>query len=365
MVNHVAFVRGSAYLKQNPFLEIKILVYKGWLASKNGCAIFTFLRTSNILNFHSDIAAKKTLVIGGAGYIGAYLVPMLMSRDRQVTVLGRSPTPRYALPGGADYLAGDFGQHDLIRNLLDSHQEVIHLAYATIPNTSFENPLADLLQNLPPTVQLFSEIAAKGGKLVLVSSGGTVYGEASSIPICEKHATQPISPYGVTKLTLENYARLYAVTHGLKFVCVRPANAYGAGQRPFAGQGFIATAMGSIMRDQPVKIFGQEGTVRDYIYVSDLAAGIVSALECGQLSQTYNLGSGVGLSNMEVIEAMSPLMNEMGFDVRIEHLPERTFDVKANVLDSTKLKADTGWNDNVSLTAGLQLSAEWIRAISV
>jgi UDP-glucose 4-epimerase len=313
------------------------------------------------LTFHSDTAAIKTLVIGGAGYIGAYLVSMLIARGRQVTVLGRSASPRYPLPEGAMYITGDFGEPDLIRELLDSHPEVIHLAYATVPNTSFENPLADLLENLPSTVQLFSEVANRGGKLVLVSSGGTVYGEALSLPISESHPAQPISPYGVTKLTLENYAHLYAVTHGLKFVCVRPANAYGAGQRPFSGQGFIATAMGSVMRGQAVKIFGQEGTVRDYIYVSDLAAGIVSALESGHLSQTYNLGSGVGLSNMEVIQAMSPLMNQMGFDVRVEHLPERTFDVKANVLDSSKLQAHTSWEAQVPFTYGLQLTAEWIR----
>jgi UDP-glucose 4-epimerase len=313
------------------------------------------------LTFHSDAAAVKTLVIGGAGYIGAYLVSMLIDRGRQVTVLGRSASPRYPLPDGAVYIAGDFGQSDLIRDLLDSHSEVIHLAYATVPNTSFDDPLADLLQNLPSTVQLFSEVADRGGKLVLVSSGGTVYGEAASLPICENHPAQPISPYGVTKLTLENYAHLYSVTHGLKFVCIRPANAYGAGQRPFAGQGFIATAMGSVMRGHPVKIFGQEGTVRDYIYVSDLAAGIVSALEFGHLSQTYNLGSGAGLSNMEVIQAMTPLMRKMGFDVHIEHLPERTFDVKANVLDSSKLQAHTSWQAQIPFADGLQLTAEWIR----
>src|SRR5690606_35165100 len=116
--------------------------------------------------------------IGGAGYIGAYLVPMLISTGRQVTVLGRSSTPRYKLPEGAVYISGDFGQLELICNLLDSHQEVIHLAYATVPNTSFANPLADLLQNLSPSVQLFEETAKRALKLVFLSSGGTIYGEA-------------------------------------------------------------------------------------------------------------------------------------------------------------------------------------------
>ena len=304
---------------------------------------------------------QYTLVIGGAGYIGTHLIPELLATGRRVTVLGRRTTPLHELPEGVAYVAGDFGQRDLISRLLDEHHEVIHLAYATVPNTSFENPLADLLQNLPPTVQLFSEVADRGGKLVLVSSGGTVYGEATKLPIREDHHTKPISPYGVTKLTLENYAHLYAVTHGLKFVCIRPANAFGVGQRPFVGQGFISTAMASVMCGQPVRIFGQKGTVRDYIYVSDLAAGIVSALEKGKLSETYNLGSGVGLSNMNVIEAMSPLMKGIGCEVSVEHLPERAFDVKANVLYPVKLQEHTGWKSQVEFDDGLRRTCDWLR----
>jgi UDP-glucose 4-epimerase len=304
---------------------------------------------------------QHTLVIGGAGYIGTYLIPELLAKGRRVTVLGRRTTPLHELPEDVVYIAGDFGQLDLIKSLLDCHQEVVHLAYATVPNTSFENPLADLLQNLPPTVQLFSEAADRGVKLVLVSSGGTVYGEADELPIRETHSTRPISPYGVTKLTLENYAYLYAATHGLKFVCVRPANAYGVEQKPFSGQGFIATAMASAMRGMPIKIFGQHGTIRDYLYVSDLASGIVSALERGHLSETYNLGSGIGLSNFEVIELFKPLMREIGCEVLVENLPERAFDVKANVLDSTKLQEHTGWKPQVEFDDGLHRTREWLK----
>jgi UDP-glucose 4-epimerase len=304
---------------------------------------------------------QHTLLIGGAGYIGTYLIKELLAKGRRVTVLGRRATPLHELPESVAYITGDFGQRDLISGLLDCHQEVVHLAYATVPNTSFENPLADLLQNLPPTVQLFSEAADRGVKLVLVSSGGTVYGEADELPIRETHPTRPISPYGVTKLTLENYAYLYAATHGLKFVCVRPANAYGVGQRPFVGQGFITTAMASVMRGMPIKIFGQRGTIRDYLYVSDLASGIVSALEYGHLSETYNLGSGIGLSNLEVIELFKPLMGEIGCEVQVENLPERAFDVKANVLDSTKLNEHTKWKPQVEFDEGLRRTCEWLR----
>lgn len=303
----------------------------------------------------------STLVIGGAGYIGTHLLPLLLATGRRVAVLGRSEQPAHAMPDGVAYIAGDFGRRELISGLLDRYQEVIHLAYATVPNTSFENPLADLQQNLPPSVQLFSEVAARAGKLLLVSSGGVVYGEAKTLPIREDHPTKPISPYGVTKLTLENYAYLYAVTHGLKFVCVRPSNAYGVGQRPFSGQGFISTAMASAMRGIPIKIFGQGKAVRDYVYVSDLAAGIVCALESGHLSETYNLGSGVGRSHTEIVSAISPLIEEMGHKICVDYLPERVFDVKANVINSNKLKDHTGWLPQVEFVDGLRHTLEWLK----
>ena len=302
-----------------------------------------------------------TLVIGGGGYIGMHLIPVLLDTGRHVTILDRKKKLLHKLPEEVEYIAGDFGRRDLIKELLDRHQEVIDLAYASVPYTSFEHPFEDLLQNLPPAVQLFSEIAAKGRKLVMISSGGTVYGEAITLPIREDHPTRPISPYGVTKLTLENYAHLYAVTHDLKFVCIRPSNAFGAGQRPFVGQGFIATAMASIMRGQPVRLFGQKGTIRDYIYISDLAAGIVGALERGHISATYNLGSGTGLSNMDVIEAMIPIMEEIGCKAHVEHLPDRIFDVKVNILDSEKIKDHTGWKPKIKFGEGLLRTREWLR----
>ena len=306
-------------------------------------------------------ALTNTLVIGGTGFIGTHLVSHLIATGRQVTVLGRSAMPTNALPKGARYVSGDFAQHELIVSLLDKHQEVIHLAYATVPNTSFDNPLADLLQNLPPTLQLFSEAASRAVKVVLISSGGTVYGEALELPICETHQTKPISPYGITKLTLENYAYLYAATHDLKFVCVRPANAYGVGQRPFVGQGFIATAIASAIKGLPIKIYGEYGTVRDYLYVSDLASGIISALQHGHLSTTYNLGSGIGMCNLDVIEAVIPLMRKTGCEVRVEKLPERAFDVKANILNSTRLQVDTGWTAKVDFADGILSAYEWLQ----
>lgn len=275
--------------------------------------------------------------------------------------MGRRAIPKRSLSAEAKYIAGDFGNVELVSSLMETHDAVIHLAYATVPNTSFDNPLGDLLENLPSTVQLFAAVAAQRRRLVLVSSGGTVYGEGLALPIVEDHPTLPISPYGVTKLTLEKYAHLYAVTNGLNVVCVRPSNAFGEGQPPFSGQGFVSTAIASTMRGQSVRIFGSHGSVRDYIHVTDLAEGIICALERGKPGETYNLGSGVGRSNMDVLEAITPLMAEIGCTVRATHEPARVFDVHANVLDSTRLRRSTGWAPSVGFEEGLLRTRDWLR----
>lgn len=301
----------------------------------------------------------KTLVIGGAGFIGLHTIPLLLETGRSVTVVGRSKVSAFVQTHNLSYVSGDFGDFAFICKLLDAHDEVIHLAYATVPNTSFENPLADLQQNLTPAVQLFAEAAKRGRKVLLVSSGGTVYGEAVDSPILESHSKHPVSPYGLTKLTLENYAYLYGVTHELNYAVVRPGNAYGPGQKPFKGQGFIATAIASAKEGRAIKVFGKVGTVRDYIEVSDLASGVLSVLLHGKSSEIYNIGSGIGLSNLDIIEKLKEPLKKYGANIYVEHLPERLFDVKENILDASKLKQDTGWVPKVDFNKGIEKTVRW------
>lgn len=309
----------------------------------------------------TSVRERSCLVIGGGGYIGSFLVPLLVASGRRVTVLGRRTVPSSSLlPEGACYVQGCFSDQMLIRRLLDEHHEVIHLAYATVPNTSFDNPLGDLLENLPPTVQLFAEAAIRGNRLILVSSGGTVYGESITLPITEDHPTNPISPYGVTKLTLEKYAFLYAKTHGLKVICLRPANAYGERQRPFMGQGFIATAIASAIQGRPVTIFGENGGVRDYIHVADLARGIVSALELGEEGQIYNLGTGFGVSTKDVLFKINHLLKKHNFSLKEIKREARPFDVETNILSSVKLNKKTNWVAYVNIDEGLERTFKWL-----
>ncbi len=302
-----------------------------------------------------------TAVIGGAGFIGRAVVAELLAHGRQVLVLGREEVPMPPLPLGVRYIcspANDAGT--VLKQALIEIEEIIDLAYATVPGTSFQDPVNDILVNLPEAVRLF-ELAATLPlkKFVWISSGGTVYGRTGAGLIPETHATLPLSPYGITKLAIEKYAHMYFESKGLPIVCVRPANAFGEGQRPYSGQGFIATAIASILDGRELTLFGEQGTIRDYLYVADVAAGIVAALLHGRPGEVYNLGSSLGLTNRQVLEELAPLAAATGHPVTINVLPPRPFDVPANVLDCTKLRAETGWNPRLTFTEAIAQTWTW------
>ncbi|GAA4373022.1 hypothetical protein GCM10023186_03140 [Hymenobacter koreensis] len=243
---------------------------------------------------------------------------------------------------------------------MEEVQEVIDLAYATVPQTSFQDPVNDIMVNLPEAVRLFEmAVEAQVRRFICISSGGTVYGHTSATLIDEGHPTFPISPYGITKLAIEKYAHMYFSTRGLPVLCVRPANAFGEGQRPYVGQGFIATAVASILDRRELTLFGENGTIRDYLHVHDMARGIVAVLEQGQPGGVYNLGSSVGLSNRQVLDALVPMATAAGYELRVRMQPERPFDVPANVLCTQRIRTATGWQPILSFEQALQQTWEW------
>jgi UDP-glucose 4-epimerase len=281
-------------------------------------------------------------------------VGALLEAGREVVVLGRRDPGAVRLPAAARYIRGDYADRATLREVLAGAEDVIDLAYATVPQTSFVDPVFDILANLPPSVGLLQEALDAGLKrVVLVSSGGTVYGRAERLPLDEEHPTRPISPYGITKLTIEQYARMYHSSVGLPVIVVRPANAYGETQRSGAGQGFVASAVHAVARGLPVVVFGSRGTVRDYVHVSDVAGGIVAALSRGIDGETYNLGTGIGIDNLQVLEMLRPLAAASGLDVQVDLRPARSFDVPANVLDASRLERMTGWRPLVPFADGL------------
>ncbi len=296
----------------------------------------------------------KCCVIGGAGFIGSQLVSRLTETGRDVVVIGNKPTPAATLPKSVAYISCDYGDSSPIHSALEDASEVIHLAYATQPQTSYTDPIFDIIGNLPPMITLLEAARDRDiRRMIIISSGGTVYGPVERLPISEDFPTNPISPYGITKLTIEKYSMMFFHFYSLPVIIIRPSNAYGTGQRPFNGQGFIATAIGSILKGKDIMVYGEHGTIRDYIHVSDVCNGIIAALDQGQPGEIYNVGSGIGLNNLEVLEIISGIAEKRNLIAKIKFMPSRIFDVPANILDCKKLSACSAWKPSIPISQGI------------
>jgi UDP-glucose 4-epimerase len=255
-------------------------------------------------------------------------------------------------------VAGELGNTGLLRALLPGVDVAFHLASTTLPATSNDAPVFDVQSNLVDTLRLLETCAGCAvGKVVFLSSGGTVYGQVDAAPVAEDHATTPICSYGIVKLAIEHYLRLFHRTAGLRYAVLRPSNPFGPRQNPEGNQGAVAVFLGRIARGEPVTIWGDGEIVRDYFHVSDLARAIVLAARSPKAELTLNVGSGAGLSLNQLVARLGQLT---GKPVTVVREPARPLDVPRLVLDTHRARTELGWAPSVPLDAGLAQTWEWV-----
>ncbi|MFN5195327.1 MAG: NAD-dependent epimerase/dehydratase family protein [Cyanobacteriota bacterium] len=303
---------------------------------------------------------KTVLVIGGCGFIGSHIVDQLQRQGLAVRVLSRRPeTFREPVPG-VDYVLGSMADDDLLDVALEGVDAVIHTASSMVPQTSNLKPVADITENLISSVQLFQKMKAAGvGKLVFLSSGGTVYGIPRQSPLAEDHPLRPISSYGVVKVAIENYIQMFSSLHGLEACILRPSNPYGPRQGRTGLQGVIGVYLSKIARNEPLEVWGDGTVIRDFIYVEDLAELCVLAIR-SPINGVFNAGSGLGVSIGEIIDLLARML---GRDFDLIHKQARNFDVPANVLDISKVMRTLNWSPKTSLEVGIQSTWQWIQHI--
>lgn len=300
------------------------------------------------------------LVIGGHGFIGGHVVDALLAGGHGVRVLDRRPDPFRAAPPGVDAVTGDLGDPAAVFEALAGMDAVIHLASTTVPSTAALDPVADIQGNLVATVRLLDVMRKAGvGRIVYLSSGGTVYGIPEADPVPEAHPLRPISSYGVVKVAIENFLAAEAHQGGLLPVVLRPSNPYGPRQGHRGIQGLIGTLLWRAARGEPVEIWGDGSVVRDYIHVRDLARLCVAALGA-PASACWNAGSGEGRSVAEVIAQVQAVAG----GPEVVHRPGRPFDVPRVVLDTARARAESGWHPTISLEDGIKDTWDWVRAQS-
>jgi UDP-glucose 4-epimerase len=297
-----------------------------------------------------------TLVVGGGGFIGSALIHNLLANDknRKIRVLGRSKKPANQLPENIEYMIGDASNSEDILAALEGVNKVVDLAYSTVPKTSFDDPVFDVTSNLSSVVNLMQKCSGlKLDKFLLVSSGGAVYGHSRTLTVSESHPTNPISPYGISKLLSEKYAVFFQQMHGLPIVIARPSNPYGINQLSRLNQGFIGAAIAATYNNKSIEIYGARGKIRDYIYISDLAEGLRRCLDDGIVGETYNLGTGRGYDNIEIVDCVRSILSRRKYE-DIIFKQARPFDVNRNILDSTKAEIELGWKCDFEIQQGIQ-----------
>ncbi len=261
---------------------------------------------------------------------------------------------------GLSWYPGEFDDVAALTKALDGYDVIFHLAHTATPRRSGQDYLNELQVNLAPTLALL-EIVGKAGarKIIFVSSGGTVYGHSKLIPTPETAPTEPIHPYGVTKLAIEKYLALYHHLNGLDYRILRITNAYGPHQGILKKQGIIAALVLSCLSGEVMEIWGDGSAVRDFIYADDAAAALEAAMNYAEdKERVFNIGSGQGKSLTEVIQAIEQLS---GRKANIKWMTQRSTDVPMSVVAIDRAKTLLGWQPQTTLSSGLGKTIAWWR----
>ena len=302
------------------------------------------------------------LILGGAGFMGRHAAEALLRAGHQVRIFDREGCRLENIAHILDDVElrfGDFSDEVALGRALRGATTVLHLIGTTIAQTSNENPVYDVETNVVPSIRLLSLAADRGVKrVVFASSGGTVYGIPRKNPIPETHPTDPICAYGISKLAVEKYLDLYHRLAGLDYVVLRISNPYGEGHHTLGLQGIINVFLREAHRGNPVEVWGDGRVVRDYVYVGDVGDAFLRALDSPAPNQVYNIGSGKGLTILDLLAAFREVL---GLDLDVRHTPPRPFDVPSNVLDIRKAEQALPWKPTTSLEEGLHRTWAWIR----
>lgn len=307
----------------------------------------------------------KCLIFGGGGFLGLNLAKGLHAVGHEVRIFDRAAAIlrlRGAGYPGFEWVEGDFCNIDDVSNAMTGCDAVFHLVSTTLPKSSNLNPVYDLETNVVGTLRMLDVAKQMGVKKVLfASSGGTVYGTPLEVPIKETHPTDPSCSYGIGKLAIEKYLRLYYELYGLDYCILRISNPYGEEQRP-GQQGVVAAFLARALENQPIEIWGDGNVVRDFIYVGDVTEAFVKALHYQGEQRLFNIGAGMGRSLNELLDAIDALI---GKPLQRNYLPGRKFDVPVNVLDTSRAREMLAWQPRTSLQEGLARTLAWQQTVGL
>jgi len=297
---------------------------------------------------------KRVLILGGFGFMGSHIARGLLQAGHKVRILDRVESKHaHLLNLDIDIHFGQLGSDADIIAALNDIDTVIHLVSYSWPKTPFTDAETDVIETILPTLRLIKLFNKQNVKRILfASSGGTVYGEAHQMPISESHPCSPISLYGLSKHILEEYFRLAWLENNIEIFVLRVSNPYGPLQNPEREQGFISTCLRRILTDTPIEMWVSLDTIRDFLWIGDVADAFVKSVTIPNTYNIINIGSG---KSVKLGEAIQLIEKVTAHKLRIIERPANSSHVSRNVLDISKAQKLLSWEPKVSLEDGIKL----------
>ena len=306
----------------------------------------------------------KILVLGASGFIGTNLVIKLaQDKENQITLVDKqieyfSNIQKFNLPNTIIKIASLDNNDDF--SYLYGQDIIYHLVSSNVPTTSNQHISYDIEANVLFSSKLFDACIKYGiKKVVFLSSGGTVYGKDAICPLSENAPTNPVSSYGMQKLTIEKLLYLYNYMYGLDYRIIRLSNPYGPYQRPNGVVGAVTTFTYKALKGDEIQVYGDGSVVRDFIYIDDVIKGILNIVNGDNKHHTFNLGYGNGTSIKELLETIEKTLD---VKLNIVYTPARMVDVPVNYLDISRYEKYYGSLCSISLEEGIKKTAEFMKA---
>lgn len=302
----------------------------------------------------------RILVTGGAGFIGSHVVDALVERGHSLAVVDNLCSGvRENVNPKARFYHVDVTSPDLCGVMGEERPEVVvHEAAQLDVKKSVADPVFDAMVNVIGGLNLYENCARlKVRKVIFASSGGTVYGEHETVPTPEDAALRPMSPYGIGKLANEHYLTFYARTHGITVISLRYANVYGPRQNSHGEAGVVAIFMGMLLRGETPVINGTGEQTRDYVYVDDVVAINIAALD-HERSGVFNVGTGI---ETDVNDLYQMIRRALGSDIVARHGAAKAGEQMRSAVDCARAREVLNWSPQVTLEEGMVKTAGWFR----
>jgi UDP-glucose 4-epimerase len=304
----------------------------------------------------------KILILGGGGFIGSTIADRLLIEGHALRIFERprvQPYRKFKTQEEVEWIAGDLSSTHDVSDVVQGVDAVLHLVSTTLPKNSNDDPIYDVQSNVVASIHILNAMVAhKVKNIVFISSAGTVYGNPIYLPIDEKHPTDPLVSYGITKLAIEKYLQMYERLYGIKAITLRVANPYGERQRIETAQGAVGVFIHHAFKGIPIDIWGDGSVTRDYIHVGDVAEAFAKALQYSGDKRLFNISSGVG-TNLNMLISM--LEDVLKISIERRYLPSRSFDVPVSILSNDLARCELAWEPSVTMPEGIARTAEWMK----